>query len=206
MSPGESYSRLDRWLHHLAFKAITPQKAMADIEESLFATRLEPLAVTRPVFITSLPRAGTTLLLELLAGTDRFATHTYRDMPFVLCPLLWERLSSGFRTSDPLRERAHGDGISINSDSPEAFEEILWKAFWPRNYRSGPHPAVVNTGSRYGVRELLPQPHAENHRVALCGQTRCQRLAIRVEEQRQYLASAPARGLVPGLPHHRPGA
>ena len=135
MKPGESYSRLDRWLHHLAFKAITPQKAMADIEESLFATRLEPLAVTRPVFITSLPRAGTTLLLELLAGTDRFATHTYRDMPFVLCPLLWERLSSGFRTSDPLRERAHGDGISINSDSPEAFEEILWKAFWPRNYR-----------------------------------------------------------------------
>ena len=136
MNSGESYSRLDRWLHHLAFKAITPQKAMADIEESLFAARLEPLCVTRPVFVTSLPRAGTTLLLELLTGTGCFATHTYRDMPFVLCPLLWDRLSSGFRTSDPLRERAHGDGISINSDSPEAFEEILWKAFWPKNYRS----------------------------------------------------------------------
>ena len=136
MNPGESYSRLDRWLHHLAFKAITPQKAMADIEESLFATRLEPLGVAQPVFITSLPRAGTTLLLELLAGTDRFATHTYRDMPFVLCPLLWDQLSSSFRTRDPLRERAHGDGISINTDSPEAFEEILWKAFWPKKYRS----------------------------------------------------------------------
>ncbi len=136
MNPGESYSRLDRWLHHLAFRAITPQKAMADIEESLFATRLEPLGVAQPVFITSLPRAGTTLLLELLAGTDHFATHTYRDMPFVLCPLLWNQLSSGFRTHDPLRERAHGDGISINSDSPEAFEEILWKAFWPKKYRS----------------------------------------------------------------------
>lgn len=67
---------------------------------------------------------------------DRFATNTYRDMPFLLCSLLWDQLSSRFRTRDPLRERAHGDDISINSNSPEDFEDILWKAFWPKKCRS----------------------------------------------------------------------
>ena len=32
----------------------------------------------------TLPRAGTTLLLELLAGCPEFAAQTYRDMPFVV--------------------------------------------------------------------------------------------------------------------------
>jgi hypothetical protein len=35
-----------------------------------------------------------------------------------------------------MRERAHGDGMQIGYDSPEAFEEVLWKAFWPRKYLS----------------------------------------------------------------------
>ncbi len=31
-------------------------------------------------------------------------------------------------------ERAHGDGMTIGNDSVEAFEEILWRAFWPEKY------------------------------------------------------------------------
>lgn len=31
-------------------------------------------------------------------------------------------------------ERAHGDGIKIGYDSPEAFEEVIWRAFWPKKY------------------------------------------------------------------------
>ena len=27
------------------------------------------------------------------------------------------------------KERAHGDGIKISSESPEAFEEVFWKTF-----------------------------------------------------------------------------
>jgi hypothetical protein len=35
-----------------------------------------------------------------------------------------------------LRERAHGDGIAIGYDSPEAFEEVIWRAFWPGHFRA----------------------------------------------------------------------
>jgi hypothetical protein len=88
----------------------------------------------RPIFITSLPRAGTTLVLAALFLFPTLATHLYRDMPFVLSPVLWSRLSGGFRKKAEMKERAHGDGMQIGYDSPEAFEEILWRAFWPEKY------------------------------------------------------------------------
>ena len=34
------------------------------------------------------------------------------------------------------QKRAHGDGMLIDFDSPEALEEVLWKTFWRRHYRS----------------------------------------------------------------------
>ena len=33
-----------------------------------------------------------------------------------------------------MTERAHKDGIKIGYDSPEAFEEIMWRVFWPHKY------------------------------------------------------------------------
>lgn len=135
MSSAQDYSQLDRILHNVAFKGISAQKALSDIEDRLFlADQLKGLNVERPVFVTSLPRAGTTLLLEVLAVMPELATHTYRHMPFILCPLLWDRISRGIRKESKLSERAHGDGMQVGYDSPEAFEEILWKAFWPDKY------------------------------------------------------------------------
>ena len=134
MSDPHTYSRLDKVLHHVAFAGIGIQKALADIEDRIFVDRFEHLPVQKPVFITSLPRAGTTLLLEVLSVLPDFATHTYRDMPFLLCPMFWEQIAGPFRENACLHERAHGDGMAIGFDSAEAFEEILWKAFWPDKY------------------------------------------------------------------------
>jgi hypothetical protein len=134
MSFSDHYSALDRTLHRVAFSGWAAQRAAADVESALFRERYRSLEVDRPVFITSLPRAGTTLLLELLAGLPECATHSYRDMPFVLAPLLWDRLSGGVRAGVSERERAHADGVTIGIDSPEAFEEVLWRAFWPAKY------------------------------------------------------------------------
>ncbi|RMD87018.1 MAG: hypothetical protein D6807_08655 [Alphaproteobacteria bacterium] len=128
------YSRLDRMLHHVAFASLGMQRALADIEERFLPEGALEVPLRRPVFVTSLPRAGTTLFLELLARCPDFATHSYRDMPFVLCPILWQRLSSGWRKTSTLAERAHGDGVLVSYDSPEAFDEVIWKAFWPRKY------------------------------------------------------------------------
>jgi len=129
------YGRLDRLLHDLAFHGIVAQKALAEIEDRLYARRIAEVDAARPVFVTALPRAGTTLLLEVLGTQRDFAAHSYRQMPFLLCPLLWDRLSRGFRRTAELRERAHGDGLQVGYDSLEAFEEVLWRAFWPEKYR-----------------------------------------------------------------------
>lgn len=121
-------------LHKLAFRSTGMQVTLSELEESQFSNELASIPLDRPVFITGLPRAGTTILLNLLAGSGCFASHTYRDMPFILCPMLWQRFSKYFQTDETERERAHGDGLLVGSDSPEAFEEIIWKHFWSGHY------------------------------------------------------------------------
>jgi hypothetical protein len=128
------YSAVERLLHRLALGDLTLQKSLADLESRLYAGLLRGVDAARPLFVTSLPRAGTTLLLDLIGATGAFAAQTYRDMPFVLCPLLWQAVTRGFRRPAELRERAHGDGMAVGYDSPEAFEEVIWKAFWPQKY------------------------------------------------------------------------
>lgn len=129
------YSVSDRLLHRIAFSTSRIQIDLAEFEDRMFSAELSSVDVRPPVFITALPRAGTTLLLDLCAETGEFATHCYRDMPFVLLPLMWNRFSKSFRQSDAPRERAHGDGMLVSVDSPEAFEEMIWKSFWKERYR-----------------------------------------------------------------------
>ena len=130
------YSVLDRCFYRVAFKTYGVQASLADLEDRLFVRQLAACRAERPVFITALPRAGTTLLLECCAKLPEFASHCYRDMPFVPIPCLWAHFSATFQRAGELRERAHGDGMLIDFDSPEALEEVLWKIFWPRHYRS----------------------------------------------------------------------
>jgi hypothetical protein len=129
------YSAVDRLLHRLAFATRRAQIGLSDVEDMMFRDQLACHELDRPLFITALPRAGTTLLLEVCVASGTFASQTYRHMPFVLNPLLWNRLSRGFRRPDAPRERAHGDGMLVSVDSPEAFEEAAWTAFWPERYR-----------------------------------------------------------------------
>ena len=132
-----NYGPLDRLMHRLAFHAGGLQVVLADLEDSLYRSRIETIPVDYPVLVTALPRAGTTLLLEMLHATGDFASHSYRRMPFVLCPLIWDRLSGGFRRTDAKRmQRAHDDGMEISLDSVESFEEIIWRRFWPSHYQA----------------------------------------------------------------------
>lgn len=134
MEFADRYSAVDRLLHRLAFATAEVQVELADIEDRIYRKELADVPVRAPVFITALPRAGTTLLLQLSSDLDEFASHTYRDMPFVLLPMLWHSLSRAFQQNTALGERAHGDGILVDLDSAEAFEEVLWKVKWPDHY------------------------------------------------------------------------
>jgi hypothetical protein len=129
-----NYSTLDRLLHRLAFAAPFLQLTAADVEKAVWGRTYSHVAGARPVFITSLPRAGTTLLLDALTQFPSFASHSYRDMPFILAPIFWSHLSGPFQQAGAMKERAHADGVEVGFDSPEAFEEVIWRTFWPKKY------------------------------------------------------------------------
>ncbi len=130
-----AYSALDRFVHRIAFANPGVQMTAAQIEDNLFGRRLDDVEMGAPIFVTSLPRAGTTILLTALNSAPELATHLYRDMPFVMAPLLWSRISGRFQKDAVMQERAHGDGIAVGYDSPEAFEEVIWRAFWPDHFQ-----------------------------------------------------------------------
>lgn len=130
------HSMLEKTLHRVAFRSFSSSLALSRIESRLYRQPLAAVENKRPVFLTALPRAGTTLLLELCVGTRQFVSHTYGDMPFLLLPLFWNHFAKYFQQASIPRERVHGDGIMVNEQSPEAFEEILWQGFWPSRYHS----------------------------------------------------------------------
>ncbi len=122
----DNYSATERFLHKIAFASPKLQRVLAQVESDLCARQLESIRPGAPVFVTGLPRAGTTLVLDILYRTGAFATFTYRSMPFPLAPLLWQRLSRPFQKQATLQQRAHGDGMEVSVESPEAFEEVIW--------------------------------------------------------------------------------
>ncbi|MGV6849440.1 MAG: sulfotransferase [Marinibacterium sp.] len=128
-----AYGAGDQMIHSLAFASPGVQRGLARLDDRLNAARLAKVDTAPPVFITSLARGGTTAVLNALHDLPDFATHHYRDMPFVGAPLLWSRLS-GNRRSVEKRQRAHGDGMEIDLDSAEAFDEVFWMLHWPEKY------------------------------------------------------------------------
>ncbi len=163
------YSTTDRFFHNVAFASPSVLRGVSWVEDRLVRTPAQT-ETRAPIFVTSLARGGTTALLNALYDLPGVATHIYRDMPFLTAPILWNRLAGGGRRSVERHERAHGDGMVIDLDSPEAFEEVLWKMFWAEKYR-GPsidlwHPDDRNPDAeRFMTRHMskvVRARHSEN--------------------------------------------
>ncbi|AHE51797.1 hypothetical protein NX02_00140 [Sphingomonas sanxanigenens DSM 19645 = NX02] len=122
-------------LHRLAL-GFTPLLDLSfDIERRRFARAAAAYTPTAPVFVIGLARAGTSMMTRLLHDTGVFASLSFRDMPFPLAPNSWARLSRGEARSVAATERGHGDGIAHDLDSPEAIEEVFWRAREGSQYR-----------------------------------------------------------------------
>jgi hypothetical protein len=132
--PLHNYDFVSRLLHRLALASPSVAEASLDADQAVFSRHSPSQVHTRHVFVAGLARAGTTVLMRRLYQTGAFRSLTYRDMPFVLAPNLWQRISSLSRASMQARERAHGDGILVDFDSPEALEEVFWRVVAGSNY------------------------------------------------------------------------
>lgn len=104
---------------------------LAQFETKMVADDISDRPIISPVFICGLPRAGSTLLLEMIAGADGFVSHRYRDYPFVMTPVFWNTILKFWKGvgGDAKDERPHQDRIMINSNSSEAFDEMIWMNF-----------------------------------------------------------------------------
>jgi hypothetical protein len=104
---------------------------LGNAESRILKDVLEKTRIEAPIYVSGLARAGSTILLELLADHEDTVTHRYKDYPPVFTPYWWNRFLQFMPKQDaPPAERAHKDGIVITPESPEAFEEVLWMAFF----------------------------------------------------------------------------
>ncbi len=143
----QTYSLTDRWLHWLALEPQIVRELSFDLERQFSLPRRpsqrgDATAVARDpaadaVYVCGLARSGTTLLLRLLDQVEGFRSLSYRDMPFPLAPKLWQRLSSLSPRKAVAEERIHGDGVLVDFDSPEGFEEVFWRTFTRYSTRDG---------------------------------------------------------------------
>ena len=149
------YSGADRLLHRIALGSPALLVATFDIERATHRGKIAAVPIRRPVFIAGLARAGTSILTRLLHQGGGFAAPSYRDLPFPLAPNSWARL--GGKRHVEASERGHGDGLTHDLDSPEAIEEVFWRALEGRRYlrRDGLAPAAPDPETLAAFRDYV---------------------------------------------------
>ena len=106
---------------------------LGNLESRFLAGRLASLRVDRPVYICGLPRAGTTITLQMLSEHPDVVTHKYADFLMPYMPYVWNKVFPRIPV-DAMRKpvpRIHRDRIEVTRDSAEMGEEILWEHFFP---------------------------------------------------------------------------
>jgi hypothetical protein len=119
------YNFIHKKFHELVFKFPIINRTLFDIEKFLFKSKYNSLKESH-VFITGLPRSGTTVILNLLFSSNEFASLKYSNMPFILSPNISKIFKSGRVKT---QERSHKDGLKIDIESPEEFDEVFFKNF-----------------------------------------------------------------------------
>ena len=118
----QNYSKIEKFFHDIVLSKKFINKSLFELEKILFLKK-NYIINERHVFITSLPRSGTTSILNFLYGTNEFASLTYRNMPFILAPNFSKLLN---KKNLPKKTRLHGDGILFDIKSPEALDEFFF--------------------------------------------------------------------------------
>ncbi|WP_088340969.1 sulfotransferase [Robiginitalea sediminis] len=143
------YSASEKALHRFYLNNYFLARASMEMDQMLHGQKAAKTPVTQYVFVSGLARAGTTALMRGLFETGNFASLQYSNMPIVLAPNLWNK-----KLKLETQERAHGDGIMVDGNSPEEFDEFFWKAFLKDSYIGDgllPHEVPAEVLEKYKV-------------------------------------------------------
>lgn len=106
---------------------------LGNLESLMLSRSLAAQRVDRPLYICGLPRAGTTITLQMLSEHPDVVTHKYADFLMPYMPWVWNNVFPRIPV-DAMRKpvpRIHRDRIEVTRDSAEMGEEILWEHFFP---------------------------------------------------------------------------
>jgi hypothetical protein len=118
----QKYSCIQKFLHDFVLSKKFINKSLFELEKIIYFKNKNVKNLSH-IFITSLPRSGTTSLLNFIYSSNQYASLTYKNMPFILSP----HFSKFFNKRNiPKKERLHADGITFDINSPEALDEIFF--------------------------------------------------------------------------------
>ena len=115
---------MNKIFHHIIFKQPNCNKLFYEFEK----IEIESDAFER-IIVSGLARSGTTSLLRELVINDLTCSLTYKNMPLILAPKMQKLLRCFFKTNVEEVERSHQDGIMINNESSEAFDEVFFQVY-----------------------------------------------------------------------------
>lgn len=118
----QNYSRLQKILHDFVLYKKFINKSLFEIEKIIHLKKKD-ISNESHIFITGLPRSGTTSLLNFLFQSCEYVSLTYQNVPFVLSPF-FSKIFNKKKFQE--KERLHSDGLTINLNSPEALDEIFF--------------------------------------------------------------------------------
>ncbi len=95
---------------------------------------IEKLNIDKPIYITGLARAGTTIILEMLSKHVDVASHRYKHILMPYLPHWFSKMANQLNFYTKPFERFHKDGLIVTRESPEAVEEIFWRKFFEINH------------------------------------------------------------------------
>ncbi|MDX1797918.1 MAG: sulfotransferase [Candidatus Lokiarchaeia archaeon] len=123
-----------------SFKSIS--LLLDKIETMFMHNDIKKINIDRPIYITGLARAGTTIILEMLDKHPELASHKYQNVLMPYLPDWFSEMAKKFNLYEQPFERLHRDGIFVNRESPEAVEEAFWLKFF-KNLHNENVPTIL---------------------------------------------------------------
>lgn len=160
---------------------------LGNLESLMLARRLSEQHVDRPLYICGLPRAGTTITLQMLSEHPDVVTHKYADFLMPYMPYVWNKVFPRIPV-DAMKQpvpRIHRDRIVVTRDSAEMGEEILWEHFFPQVHDESKY-SVLDASTKNPAFERFYREHL--CKLALVrGRSRYVSKAIMCVVRMQYL-------------------
>jgi hypothetical protein len=120
-----NYSFIHQLLHEIFLGNKLIKKSIFELEKIIFLKK-NNIKNNKHIFITGMPRSGTTALLNVLNKKTDLCSLKYKNMPFVMGP----NISKFFKSKKLIKsERYHKDNIFIDLESPESFDEIFFLTY-----------------------------------------------------------------------------